>query len=145
MKINWGYKILIVYLAFVAGILFLVFKASGEKYDMVTENYYEQELKYQEVIDQKERVSKLSSLPVINHTSGQLTIEFPAELNGKELKGQCYLYRPSDETKDIRQDFHIRNGRYEMLLPAQAYGMYDLKLSWEMEGRQYFYEKKIFL
>jgi hypothetical protein len=52
MKLSWGYKIMFVYIAFVAGMGFLVFKASSQKFDLVTKDYYDQELKYQQVIDQ---------------------------------------------------------------------------------------------
>ena len=45
---NWGYKILTVYIIFIAGILFLVFKSSNQNQDLVTKDYYEQELKYQQ-------------------------------------------------------------------------------------------------
>ena len=44
---NWGYKIMLAYVVFIAGILFLVFKSSSQKVELVTENYYEQELKFQ--------------------------------------------------------------------------------------------------
>ena len=49
---NWGYKILMVYVIFIAGILLLVFKSSSQNQDLVTEDYYEQELKYQQKIDE---------------------------------------------------------------------------------------------
>ena len=65
MKISWGHKILFAYLAFVAGIMFLVFKASQEDYDLVTANYYEAELKYQDIIDQKENTARLSAPLII--------------------------------------------------------------------------------
>ena len=63
MKISWGYKIAGAYLLFVAGIMFLVYKANNETYDLVTENYYEEELKFQNVIDKKQRASSLSIVP----------------------------------------------------------------------------------
>jgi len=40
---NWGLKITLLYVGFVAMILTLVFKASGEKVDLVTKDYYAQE------------------------------------------------------------------------------------------------------
>ena len=52
MKLSWGHKIAATYLVFVAGMVFLVFKANNEKFDLVTKDYYGAELKYQEVIDQ---------------------------------------------------------------------------------------------
>ena len=144
MKFNWGYKILFMYLAFVAGILFLVFKASGERYDLVTDNYYEQELKYQDIIDQKARVDRLSAPPQVHHDAKQLRISFPEELSARTINGECYLYRPSDEKQDIRKAFTISNGEFVMDYPRVLDGMYDLKLSWTSGGQQYFFEKKIF-
>ena len=52
MKFNWGYKILFVYLSFAGGILYLVYRTSLENRDLVSDNYYEEELAYQKVIDQ---------------------------------------------------------------------------------------------
>ena len=42
---------MLLYAVFVAGIVFLVVKASSQKFDLVTKDYYEQELQYQNVID----------------------------------------------------------------------------------------------
>ena len=144
MKLSWGYRILFIYLAFVSGIIFLVFKASGERYDMVTDNYYEQELKYQEVIDQKSRVAALSAPLSITHANDQLRIGFPPELKGIQLKGQVFLYRPSDEKSDIKKSFVTSNGQFNMVLPSHPSGMYELKLSWEDDSQQFYYEQKIF-
>lgn len=144
MKISWAYKILTVYLLFVAGIMFLVFKANGERYDLVTENYYEAEVKYQDVIDQKQRVAALSAPPEIEYDGRQLRIQFPSEFTGKVLQGELYLYRPSDAKKDIRQSFTVLDNQYTMKVPAGVSGMYDIKLSWKAGGQTYFMEKKKF-
>jgi hypothetical protein len=58
---NWGYKILFVYLAFVAGILLMVFKSSIQKRDLVTPDYYAKELKYQQRIDAVKKTQALSA------------------------------------------------------------------------------------
>lgn len=144
MKISWAYKILVVYLLFVAGIMFLVFKANGERYDLVTENYYEAEVKYQDVIDQKQRVAALSAPPGFEYNGRQLRIQFPPDFNGKILQGELYLYRPSDAKKDFRQSFTVSDNQYTIELPPTVSGMYDIKLSWQAGGQTYFLEKKKF-
>ena len=48
MQFNWGTKIAIVYLLFVAAILYLVMQSSLHKIDLVTPDYYEEETNYQE-------------------------------------------------------------------------------------------------
>ena len=42
---SWGTKILIVFILFVGGILFMVIKSSIQKTDLVTTDYYAKELK----------------------------------------------------------------------------------------------------
>ena len=77
MRVSWGYKIFFAYTAFAAGILFLAYKASQQNFDLVTENYYEQELKYQDVIDQKSNVALLSEAPKISHTVNSVSLQLP--------------------------------------------------------------------
>ena len=50
-KFNWGWKIAILYGGFVCFMLVMVFIASNQKVELVTTNYYEEELKYQSHID----------------------------------------------------------------------------------------------
>ena len=144
MKISWGYKIMFGYLVFVIGILFLVFKANQQKFDLVTEDYYGEELKYQKVIDQKANVSELSAAPVITHSVDQISIALPEEFAGKHIKGEVYLYRPSDASRDIRQPFDVQGNKIDVKLSAPLSGSYELKLSWSSDGRNFFNERKTF-
>ena len=142
---NWGYKILFVYIAFVAAMLFLVFKASFQKDDLVTEDYYAQELKYQQKIDQMERTNALSAQLQYVYSNGSLKINFPKDFNGKALTGNIVLYCPSDEKKDIRQDFSIQNNTLSVPVPVNYKGAFELHINWQSGGQQYYYEKKIYI
>jgi nitrogen fixation protein FixH len=144
MKISWGHKILFVYLAFVAGILFLVFKASQEKFDLVTPNYYEAELKFQNVIDDKHRVALLSSPPKITHSVNTVQIQLPEEFFNRQVKGQVHLYRASDASKDVRADFATDKCLAAIQLNQNLAGAYDLKLSWQADGKTFYNEQRIF-
>ena len=144
MRISWGYKIFIAYTAFASGILFLAFKASQQSFDLVTENYYDAELKYQEVIDQKSNVTFLSEKPKVSHTVNTISIQLPKEFIGKDVQGEIYLYRPSDASKDIRQNFATTESFYQLNLGKELSGAYELKLSWQANGKRFFQESRIF-
>ena len=144
MKINWGYKILFVYLSFVFGIIFLVYKASQEKFDLVTPNYYDAELKFQNVINDKERVAELSAAPRITHSVNNVRIQFPADFLNKQLEGELYLYRPSDASKDFRKKFVTGRNFVEILLEKNFAGSYVAKLSWKADGKTFYNEQRIF-
>ncbi len=142
---NWGYKILFVYVAFIAGTLFLVFRASGEKDDLVTEDYYSQELKYQQKIDQMSRTGALSAPVKYELNAGQLLVSFPNDFSGKKIAGNILLYCPSDEGKDIKQDFNIQDAVLKIRIPPAHNGAYELHINWQADGLDYYFEKKIFI
>ena len=140
---NWGYKILIVYAVFVFGILFLVFKSSSQKMDLVTEDYYGKELKYQQKIDETNRMAALSAPVKYEIKKDRLLIIFPKDFLGKTLVGEAVLYCPSDEDKDISQHFTIQDTTVEVPIHAVNKGLYELHLNWQADGVSYYFEKKI--
>ncbi|TCJ13236.1 hypothetical protein EPD60_12630 [Flaviaesturariibacter flavus] len=143
MQISWGYKIAAIYILFVIGILALVFKASSQDVELVTANYYEQELKYQEVIDQKAAAANLSAPPRYTPTTGTLQLQLPKEFAGTAWKGHIYLYRPSDAALDVRKDISVTGRDYTLVLPRVAPGIYTVKLAWEAGGKKYFDEQTV--
>jgi len=142
---NWGHKILFVYVAFVAATLFLVFKASSQKDDLVTKDYYGQELKYQQRIDETERTNALSGKLQCDYKDGRLTIGFPKDFLGETMSGSVVLYCPADENKDVTKDFTIKDSVLEVAVPQDHKGAFELHISWQVSGRQYYYEQKIFI
>ena len=144
MKLSWGYKVTFVYIAFVAGMGFLVFKASSQKFDLVSKDYYEQELKYQQVIDQSANSSRLSVPVTIERNKGELKISFPDEMKSKKKLVDFYLYYAADAKKDFRRSFALNENELTQALPVGMKGMYELKLLWETDGVKYYFEKKLF-
>ncbi len=142
---NWGYKILIVYIVFVFGIIFLVFKSSSQKVDLVTTDYYDKELVYQQKIDAMKNTNQLSDTIKyeINHSG--LTIVFPKDFTGKMIAGNALLYCPSDENKDVTQNFSIKDS--PVLLPVNTIDKreYELQLTWQSNGTSYYFEKKLLI
>lgn len=77
---NWGHKIIIVFILFAAGILTLVTKSMHTRIDMVTPDYYAEELKYQQVIDGRREAQSLSAPVSINQSVQSIGVLFPAEI-----------------------------------------------------------------
>lgn len=144
MKLSWGHKIMFVYVGFVAGMGVLVFKASSQKFDLVTKDYYEQELKYQQVIDQAANTSRLSAPITIVRNLGDLKISFPDEMKDKKKLVDFYLYYAADAKKDFRRSFELNENEITQALPVGMKGMYELKLTWEANGVKYYFEQKLF-
>lgn len=144
MKFNWGYKILLVYGLFVAGIMFLVYKSNQQKFDLVQKDYYADELKYQNVINASQKAKDLGGELKTIRKGGHLIVELPAGMHQTTVKGTAHLYYAADEKKDISKEFVSTSGEFEMELLTMMSGAYTLKLNVEMNGSQYYYEQKIF-
>jgi len=142
---NWGKKILIVYIVFVLGIVFMVYKASTQNSDLVTTDYYAKELKYQDKIEEVKRLSALSAPVEYAIKDNTLTIKFPKDFAGKQLAGEAVLYCPSNEKKDLRKRFTLQDEPLQLEIPAGSKGLYELHLSWQDGGVTYYFEKKIII
>ena len=74
IKIGWGTKITLLYLAFVVLIVTLVTKSMHQTFDLVSGDYYNQELKYQDVIDASKNQAGLSAPVRLYQEDKQLLI-----------------------------------------------------------------------
>jgi hypothetical protein len=144
MKFNWGYKILLVYGLFVIGIMFLVFKSTQQKYDLVQKDYYADELKYQNVIDASQKAKDLGGELNTERKGGHLFVSLPESFHKTTVKGTAHLYYAADDKRDISKEFVTTNGEFDMELLTLMGGAYTLKLNVEMDGVAYYYEQKLF-
>ena len=145
MKIHWGYKITIVYLFFVVGMLSLVIKSTMQKFELVQPDYYADELKYQTVIDASQRAKNFQVELNVQKQTGKLNIMLPKEFSNKRVTGKAHLYYAADIQKDIVKKFETNNGTFTIETFSTTKGNYTLKLEVMKEGVSYYYEQKIFL
>lgn len=143
MKFNWGYKIALFYLVFVVGIVFLVVQSSRQRVDLVTADYYGEEIRYQERINETKRAEALSAPVEVSIAQDVLTILFPSEFSGKNIEGSVILYCPADEQKDIVRSLTTVKNTMKISLPEQNKGSHQLKIKWEVDGTGYYFEKNI--
>jgi len=138
---NWGHKIIIVFVLFAAGILTMVTKSMRTRIEMVTPNYYAEELKYQQVIDGRREAGSLSSPVNINQSEEALELVFPPEMQGIALEGSVLFYRASDASKDVRLELHP-DAYGTMPVSKQRFrrGNYKVQLQWAAKGKSYFQE-----
>ncbi|SHL90402.1 FixH protein [Chitinophaga jiangningensis] len=141
---NWGHSIIIVFVLFAAGILTLVTKSMRTKIDMVTKDYYSEELKYQEVIEGRTNAGSLSSLVKITQPAAAVAIQVPQELVGTPLTGTVNFYRPSDSGKDFSVPLNP-DGTGTQIVGREKFirGNYRVKVSWEMNNKPYYQEQVI--
>lgn len=129
---TWGHGIFIALGSFMIFILFmvLIFPNGKQNSDLVSDNYYDDELMYQKVIDSKKNAEKLTEKPIINQTSEGLKIDFPASEIPDQLKVNFELYRTDDSNLDVKKEGYLKEN--SLLIPGNVIskGSYTLKLKW---------------
>lgn len=142
MKLNWGHKITIFMVAFMLYIVFLVYKTHQVDMDLVSDDYYLQELQYQTTLEEKNRGKSYYADIKINVDDQRVVVQLPENFEGKNA--DFYFYRPSDTELDIR---HRVNGAVDrsMAFDRKQFqsGYYVLKLGWEQAGQKHLIEKNI--
>jgi hypothetical protein len=145
MKLNWGMKILIAYLLFVVGMLTLVFMSSIQSKDLVSENYYEEEIQYQTTIDQSYNTNSLSSNIEVFTVNGQIQIKFPKEFSRTKTSCRWSLYFAADKSRDLNGSFITNDGMATLKINNDMHGTYIFKLNIMNEMKEYYFEKTLVL
>lgn len=145
MKFNWGLKITLVYGVFVIGIMFMVFLSSKQNRDLVSDNYYAEELAYQKIIDQSSKTASLQSTIEVSTTGNAIQVALPKEFDHASISGNWTLYYAANQEKDIKGSFQTSAAAFSIEIPTDAKGNYLLKLQWQSDKEEYYFEKNIFL
>jgi hypothetical protein len=143
---NWGKGIVIVFIAFAAMILTLVFKTMKEKTELVSDNYYADELAFQQQIEQSKAAAQLSRLPEITTTQNLVSISFPNEMKGKSMQGEIVFFRPSDASKDHTYEIAADTAAVQRIQTNElTTGLYEVSINWQTATGHYFSQHQIYI
>ena len=146
MKFNWGTGIVLAFIAFIAFILYFVvlsFRDPASNHDLVTEDYYKKELKYQEDLDASRNLEEIGGGVIATITEEGLRIEFPEVMKPEKIKGTVSLYRPSNKQLDFETPIQLSNK--QLLIPKSRLldGRWDMRVYWTYEGKPYLYRTRM--
>lgn len=128
---------LLAFIIFILSMLFL-FPNGQKNSEMVTDNYYEEELKYQDVIDAKGKADQLQEKPVYSQDKKGIKITFPKDYDNSNATVKFVLNRTDDQNLDIHKSVQLDINK-SFLIPAQVLtpGNYTLRLSWTKDKKDY--------
>jgi len=146
LKMNWGTGIAALYIVFVIGMLGLVMGTMQHSVDLVTPDYYAQELVFQQQIDKVKRSSALDENAKIRLVDGVINIRFPETFSTNTLGGKINLFCPSNSQNDMIIPVKVNEFNEQVIaLTSIASGKYIVKLDWEAAGQMYYAEQILHL
>lgn len=139
---NWGYRIAIFFVAFVSFMLFMLYQCVQQSFDLVAEDYYAQEVAFQNQIDQQNNVLKLTHKPTWKVEENHFKLSFPNDFT----KGNIHFFRPSDKELDFGETLDIDTSQEQQIaLEKFKRGIYKVQLSWSDQNEDYYIEEQIFI
>lgn len=137
-RFHWGWRIALIYTTFaLATIGFMIFSFT-QKVDLVSKQYYADELKYDAKMLAENNTMKLSEVLSVTNNGDLLSIQFP---NTPE-SGVIHLYRPSES--DLDKEIKIVGGRAEQTFSIATLqtGLWIAKIEWKSDNTTFYVEQR---
>ena len=138
---NWGWRIVIVMAIYMIGIISVVWYAMTLDVNLVTEDYYQEELTYEDQINRLRNTESLTEKPTFTFSADRkyIVLAFPDGLSPDE--GVITLFRPSDFTQDRKFKLELdEENQQEFVTVSLMPGLWKAKLLWERDDKSYFQE-----
>ena len=112
-------------------------------HDLVTDDYYKEELEYQKEIDKLNNANSLDENISYRRTDNGLLILFPSNMDHNQISGKLFLYRPSNKHLDFETILSLSEP--QMLIPENRLldGRWNIKIDWKYKGNSYLYKESI--
>ncbi len=147
-KSRWGIGIAVAYSVFFLAMVSMVIASRFQRSDLVTRDYYEQEIRYQEQVDRLARTAAHGHALDIRFDTAlnAVIVQFPTTVAGSNVSGKIALFRPANAAYDKTFDISIDAANRQILscdrLPR---GMWRIKIAWRIDSEEYYTEEIVHL
>lgn len=142
MKFTWGWGVAIFLLCFMGYILSMVFQAQKVQTDLYAEDYYAQEVNFQQTLNAKARAKSYKDSVNVEQLAEGLKITFPEKLSGKSTT-EIHLYRANNAQMDL--SFQAPKNNFILIDDKQLVkGGYNLKVKWIDDNKDFLVEQNIY-
>ncbi|WP_367389559.1 FixH family protein [Lewinella sp. LCG006] len=143
IEFNWGTGIFVFYVLFASVLFFSVYESTKVDHSLVVDNYYEEDLAYQNQYDRLANSAQLKEPLGMKwqRDEKQLLLTFPKDL-AATTTGQVAFYRPDDKSMDWQLPIALNDaGEMNVQMAKLPVGRWKVKVYWDAAGTPYFAEK----
>ncbi len=146
-RLNWGTGIVIAMLSFMIFILSFVYKSLAMdeyQHELVSEDYYKDELHYQEEIDKLNNSHSLEQDIVLTSSKEGVLVSFPKNIVQESIVGSIYFQRLSNEKLDFTEQIKLTG--HQQMIPVEKLvsGKWIVKIDWETGQDKYLFKESLF-
>jgi hypothetical protein len=145
-RINlWPISIISFFTVAIIGCGTLIAFCSRHPADLISPNYYEEEVKYQGQMDRLRHTQERVPLAAVayDRAAKSITVSLPSAGGGKP-SGQIQLYRPSAVNLDRTLKLELSPGGVQAIDAASLLpGLWKVRVSWTVDDRQFFIDQQV--
>ena len=135
---------MLVIITFIIVMMGMVYYATLQSNEMFDDNYYEKELKYQELIDASSRLKAVSKVPVISQNKESLIITLPENVFAQIKDGTIELLNTNDHKGDLLRDLKPDSSGIQLISKSSLKrGQYKVRVKWLNDTTLYYTEHNI--
>jgi hypothetical protein len=142
----WPYGIIATLVVFACGLAVIAVTAVRQNMDLVRNDYYEADLRYQTQIDRLNRTARLADETAIEFHAAERTIELrlPSGHGARQPSGRIQIYRPSDAALDRQVELATdTTGAQRIDAREMVSGLWKLKITWQVGGEEFFVDRVV--
>jgi hypothetical protein len=136
------------FVVFVAGTAGLVVMSTRNNVELVSPNYYEQELRFQDQINRRGRAQTLQGQVRVSYDAAQrvLTLALPPAHAAVHAAGDIVLYRPSAAGLDRRVALDLDvQGRQTLDARSLSDGLWWVRVTWRVGNEDFAFDEKVII
>ncbi len=142
----WPVGIVIAFAVFIAGTVGLIVLALFQRPELVTPDYYERDLRYQQTYDSRARAGALGTEAGVSfeEATRRLRVHLPARQGHSVREATLHLYRPAAAEADRTVPLTIGlEGHCDLDAGDLAPGLWRVRLAWKYADQTYLLERQI--
>lgn len=145
-KFHWGTNVAIFYIMFVLVLVGFVVFTTFNRVDLVDENYYENEIKYQSTIDKIERSNNLAEPLKIEVAGKYVRFSYPKGISSKDINGKITFFRPSNKKLDFVVPVVSDESGFQVVNSDNLIrGLWRVKVDWAVGDSAYYNEQVLMM
>ena len=143
----WPIGIIAFFAVALAFLITFIVWAAHQREDLVADNYYDNEVRFQQKLDLLNRTQPLAAQVAVAYDAAlqDIVITLPAA-QAQNASGQIVLYRPSDERLDQHLALAVAaDGTQRLAAKELARGLWKVRIQWTANGKDYFFDHALVL
>lgn len=145
----WPWAIVAVFVVFITFIVWAGVRMMNSQVDLVSPDYYQDELVYQDQINKEILTRTLEKEIAVepNWETGLLTLIYPLDTGDRKVvAGDIHLFRPSDAALDKHYKVVPDQGGQQIInLNEITTGLWRIKINWKEGPFDFYHEEHLFI